>query len=113
VTGDRRKRRCGRPRSWLLVLGSRPTAAAPSAGAGVPPSGARARRGHRPGDGALLLATHEGLIAVGADGGLTPTGPVIDLTKHRTEEEREAAVLRHRRRGAEARGRHDMRLTRR
>jgi hypothetical protein len=31
-----------------------------------------------PGDGALLLATHHGLLAV-ADGVLTPRGPVIDL----------------------------------
>jgi hypothetical protein len=32
-----------------------------------------------PGDGALLLATHEGLLEVGADGELTQAGPVIDL----------------------------------
>lgn len=32
-----------------------------------------------PGDGALLLATHEGLLEVGADGELTSSGPVIDL----------------------------------
>jgi hypothetical protein len=32
-----------------------------------------------PGDGALLLATHEGLVEVDHDGGLTAVGPVIDL----------------------------------
>jgi hypothetical protein len=32
-----------------------------------------------PGDGALLLATHEGLVQVGDDGELTAAGPVIDL----------------------------------
>ncbi|MGY1828512.1 F510_1955 family glycosylhydrolase [Blastococcus sp. SYSU DS0541] len=32
-----------------------------------------------PGDGALLLATHEGLITVDADGGPAAVGPVIDL----------------------------------
>ena len=32
-----------------------------------------------PADGALLLATHEGLIEVGEEGELTATGPVIDL----------------------------------
>jgi hypothetical protein len=32
-----------------------------------------------PGDGALLLATHAGLVKVGEDGELTPIGPVIDL----------------------------------
>ncbi|WP_249933325.1 F510_1955 family glycosylhydrolase [Blastococcus sp. CCUG 61487] len=32
-----------------------------------------------PGDGALLLATHEGLVEVDDDGRLSPVGPVIDL----------------------------------
>lgn len=32
-----------------------------------------------PGDGALLLASHEGLITVGDDGGPVAVGPVIDL----------------------------------
>ncbi|MCW2682394.1 MAG: hypothetical protein JWP33_307 [Blastococcus sp.] len=32
-----------------------------------------------PGDGRLLLATHEGLIAIGDDGRPAPVGPVIDL----------------------------------
>jgi hypothetical protein len=32
-----------------------------------------------PGDGALLLATHTGLIEVGDDGALSQPGPVIDL----------------------------------
>jgi hypothetical protein len=32
-----------------------------------------------PGDGALLLASHDGLFEVGAGGELTPIGPVIDL----------------------------------
>jgi hypothetical protein len=32
-----------------------------------------------PGDGALLLATHAGLVEVGEGGELTPIGPVIDL----------------------------------
>lgn len=32
-----------------------------------------------PGDGALLLATHEGLFEVGDGGELTATGPVMDL----------------------------------
>ncbi len=32
-----------------------------------------------PGDGALLLATHMGLIEVGEDGSLSQPGPVIDL----------------------------------
>lgn len=32
-----------------------------------------------PGDGALLLATHEGLVEVGVGGALTASGPVIDL----------------------------------
>jgi hypothetical protein len=32
-----------------------------------------------PTNGALLLATHEGLVEVGDRGGLTPVGPVIDL----------------------------------
>jgi photosystem II stability/assembly factor-like uncharacterized protein len=55
------------------------TAAAPSAEIGVLPSGHVHAVAIDPGDGALLLATHEGLIEVGADGALTPTGPVIDL----------------------------------
>ena len=55
------------------------TAAAPSAEAGVLPSAHVHAVAIDPGDGALLLATHEGLIEVGADGALTPTGPVIDL----------------------------------
>lgn len=58
---------------------SSPTAAAPSAEAGVLPSGHVHGVAIDPGYGALLLATHEGLIEVGADGGLRPTGPVIDL----------------------------------
>lgn len=32
-----------------------------------------------PGDRALSLATHGGLLEVGDDGELTPVGPVIDL----------------------------------
>ncbi|MGY1725171.1 F510_1955 family glycosylhydrolase [Blastococcus sp. SYSU DS0533] len=32
-----------------------------------------------PGDGALLLATHEGLITIGDDGRLAAAGPAIDL----------------------------------
>jgi hypothetical protein len=32
-----------------------------------------------PGDGALLLATHEGLFEVGDGGAVTPVGPVTDL----------------------------------
>jgi photosystem II stability/assembly factor-like uncharacterized protein len=56
-----------------------PTAATPSAEAGVLPSGHVHGVAIDPGDGALLLATHEGLFEVGADGAPTPTGPVIDL----------------------------------
>lgn len=56
-----------------------PTAAASSAGAGVLPSGHVHAVAIDPGDGALVLATHDGLIEVGPGGELTPTGPVIDL----------------------------------
>lgn len=56
-----------------------PSATAPSAEAGVLPSAHVHAVAIDPGDGALLLATHEGLIEVGADGALTQTGPVIDL----------------------------------
>ncbi|RZU30807.1 F510_1955 family glycosylhydrolase [Blastococcus saxobsidens] len=59
--------------------GSGPTAAAPSADAGVLPSAHVHAVAIDPGDGALLLDTHEGLLEVGADGELAPTGPVIDL----------------------------------
>ncbi len=54
-------------------------AAAPSAEAGVLPSGHVHAVAVDPGDGALLLATHEGLIEVGPEGELAPTGPAIDL----------------------------------
>lgn len=58
--------------------GSGPTAA-PAAEAGVLPSAHVHGLAIDPGDGALLLATHEGLVEVGADGALAPTGPAIDL----------------------------------
>jgi hypothetical protein len=58
---------------------SGPSAAAPSAEAGALPSAHVHAVAIDPGDGALLLATHEGLIEVSPDGELAPTGPVIDL----------------------------------
>ena len=60
---------------------SGPAAAAPSsaAEAGTLPSGHVHGVAIDPGDGALLLATHAGLLEVGAGGELTPIGPVIDL----------------------------------
>jgi hypothetical protein len=58
---------------------SGPSAAAPSAEAGTLPSAHVHAVAIDPGDGALLLATHEGLIEVSPDGELAPTGPVIDL----------------------------------
>ena len=55
------------------------SAAVATAEAGVLPSAHVHAVAIDPGDGAVLLATHEGLIEVGADGELVPTGPVIDL----------------------------------
>lgn len=59
--------------------GPSPTVAGPSAEAGVLPSGHVHAVAIDPGDGATLLATHEGLVEVGPGGELTPSGPVIDL----------------------------------
>lgn len=59
---------------------SEPAAAAPAAG-----EPARLPSAHvhgvaiDPADGAVLLATHEGLLEVGEDGTFTAVGPVIDL----------------------------------
>jgi hypothetical protein len=60
--------------------GSGPATEAPSAAEpGTLPSAHVHGVGIDPGDGALLLATHEGLVEVGEGGGLTSVGPVIDL----------------------------------
>ncbi|MDP5182112.1 exo-alpha-sialidase [Blastococcus sp. BMG 814] len=56
-----------------------PTAAPTAAQAGELPAAHVHAVAIDPGDGALLLATHDGLIAVGDDGALTASGPVIDL----------------------------------
>lgn len=56
-----------------------PTAAAPSAQSHTLPSAHVHAVAIDPGDGTLLLATHEGLVEVGPAGELIPIGPVIDL----------------------------------
>ena len=56
-----------------------PAGAASAAPAGALPSAHIHGVGIDPGDGALLLATHDGLFQVGEDGKSTRVGPVIDL----------------------------------
>ena len=59
---------------------SDPAAPAPAAeGAGTVPTAHVHGIAIDPADGTLLLATHEGLVEVGEDGGPARTGPVIDL----------------------------------
>jgi hypothetical protein len=58
---------------------SEPTAAPSSAAAGKLPSAHVHGVAITPGDGAFLLATHDGLIEVGDGGELTQISPVIDL----------------------------------